>query len=88
MKVKPVGLTLRIEIADGGVGISPEVRSRIFEPFFTTKVGQSKSGMGLGLSVSNSLIENMGGRIEVESRVNEGSTFRVILPLEQKEEHV
>jgi PAS domain S-box-containing protein len=85
--VKPVGHTMRIEVADEGVGISPEVVSRIFEPFFTTKTGGPKSSMGLGLSVSNSLVEAMGGRIEVESRMGEGTTFIVVLPLEQKENH-
>jgi len=73
-----VGNKVVVQIADTGVGIPAEYLSRIFDPFFTTKpVGQ---GTGLGLSVSLGIIEEHGGRIEVESRVGEGSTFTVWLP--------
>jgi len=69
-----------IAIADSGCGISPENLQRIFDPFFTTKeVGK---GTGLGLSVSHGIVKAHGGLIEVDSRVGEGSTFRVYLPLE------
>lgn len=69
---------LSIEIADNGCGIEPDVRNRIFEPFFTTKpVGQ---GTGLGLSICKTLMDYMGGKIEVESEPGVGSTFRIILP--------
>ncbi len=69
-----------VRIRDTGHGIPPEVLQRIFDPFFTTKeVGQ---GTGLGLSVSHRIIENHKGRIEVESRVDRGSCFTVILPVE------
>jgi PAS domain S-box-containing protein len=70
-----------IEIAfqDTGAGIPEENREKIFEPFFSTKeVGK---GTGLGLSICYGIIEAHGGRIEVESRVQEGATFRVILPV-------
>jgi two-component system, NtrC family, sensor kinase len=68
-----------VEIRDTGCGIAPEHRARLFEPFFTTKpVGQ---GTGLGLSVSFGIVRDHGGRIEVESEVGRGSTFRVRLPL-------
>jgi two-component system NtrC family sensor kinase len=54
---------------------------RIFEPFFTTKpVG---NGSGLGLSMSLGIVQEHGGRIEVESQVGRGSTFTVWLPVEQ-----
>jgi two-component system NtrC family sensor kinase len=71
---------VEIAIADTGCGIPEKNLQRIFDPFFTSKeVGK---GTGLGLSVSHGIVEAHGGRIEVESRVGEGSTFRVLLPLE------
>ena len=67
-----------VEVADTGTGIPPDVRSRIFDPFFTTKpVGV---GSGLGLPIARSIVDAAGGRIEVESREGQGSTFRVRLP--------
>jgi len=68
-----------ISIIDTGCGISEKNLKRIFDPFFTSKdVGR---GTGLGLSVSHGIVETHGGFIEVESRVGEGSTFRIFLPL-------
>jgi len=70
-----------IEISDTGSGIPPENLKSIFDPFFTTKpVGK---GTGLGLSVSYNIIQKHHGRIEVESVVGKGSTFRVWLPVSQ-----
>ncbi|HDL18942.1 MAG TPA: response regulator [Bacteroidetes bacterium] len=66
-----------IEISDTGVGISKENLENIFNPFFTTRSG----GTGLGLAVTQRILEEHGGKIEVESKPNEGSTFRLILPL-------
>ena len=73
---------LMLSIEDNGCGISPENLERIFEPLFTTKA----KGIGLGLAVSKKLIEGNQGHIIVESIVNEGTTFRVFLPIikEQK----
>jgi len=68
-----------VSIVDTGCGIPEKNLRRIFDPFFTSKdVGK---GTGLGLSVSHGIIEAHGGLIEVESKVGEGSTFRVFLPL-------
>ncbi len=68
-----------IEFADTGVGILPENRKKIFEPFFSTK--ENGDGTGLGLSISYRIVQNHGGRIEVESEVGRGTVFKVFLPL-------
>ncbi|MCM8824278.1 MAG: ATP-binding protein, partial [Candidatus Omnitrophica bacterium] len=68
-----------IEISDDGIGIPPENIPKIFDPFFTTKeVGR---GTGLGLSIVYRIIENHRGSIEVFSKVKEGTTFVIRLPL-------
>ena len=68
-----------ISVIDTGCGIPEKNLRRIFDPFFTSKeVGK---GTGLGLSVSHGIVRAHGGTIEVESRVGEGSTFRIYLPL-------
>jgi len=73
------GDSVVIEISDTGCGIPPENHKRIFDAFFTTKpVGK---GTGLGLSISYGIMRKHGGRIELESRVGEGSTFRLVLPV-------
>jgi two-component system, NtrC family, sensor kinase len=77
------GSEVVVEVQDTGCGIAAEHQARLFEPFFTTKpVGQ---GTGLGLSVSFGIIRDHGGRIEVESEVGKGSTFRVRLPVRAQE---
>lgn len=80
LRASSQGDAVRIEIADNGPGMSEDLRKRIFEPFFTTKkVGE---GTGLGLSVSYFIVvENHGGRMEVESVPGQGTTFVVVLPL-------
>lgn len=69
-----------VAVADRGVGITDEVAARMFDPFFTTKHGEAEPGMGLGLSVSRSLVEAMGGRIEVEQRTGGGTIFTAVFP--------
>jgi two-component system NtrC family sensor kinase len=67
-----------VEITDTGMGIPREDIGKIFEPFFTTKApGQ---GTGLGLSITYAIVEHHRGRIQVDSQLGSGSTFRVILP--------
>lgn len=74
---------VRLDVIDSGEGIPEDVLPHIFDPFFTTKVGEPKGGMGLGLSVSRSLIEAMGGSIEVDSQLGRGSRFTAIFPARQ-----
>lgn len=72
---------IEVSVRDNGPGISKEMLPRIFEPFFTTKHGRGEANMGLGLSVSQSLVEAMGGRIEVSSIPSKGSVFTAVLPV-------
>ncbi len=67
-----------VDISDTGTGIPETHLDKIFDPFFTTRV--DGEGTGLGLSISYMIIQNHGGRIEVDSAMGKGSTFRVILP--------
>ncbi len=67
-----------ITVEDTGHGIPEEILPHIFEPFFTTK--DSKKSTGLGLCVVYSIIEDHGGKIEVSSKVNEGTRFTITLP--------
>jgi PAS domain S-box-containing protein len=70
---------IEIEFKDTGTGIDPEHLGKIFDPFFSTKpVGK---GTGLGLAVTQSIIRDHGGEIQVESRVDYGTTFRIFLPM-------
>jgi two-component system NtrC family sensor kinase len=67
-----------VDVTDNGEGISKDVMGKIFQPFFTTReVGE---GTGLGLSVANKIIQEHKGRIELESEIGKGTTFRVLLP--------
>jgi PAS domain S-box-containing protein len=68
-------------IADTGGGIPQEQLNRIFEPYFTTK----KKGTGLGLMIVQRIVRGHGGRIELESRVGVGTTFRILLPLRERQ---
>lgn len=72
----------RVTVIDQGQGIADEHLLHIFEPFFSTKTSAPKQGMGLGLSVSRSLTEALGGCLEVESELNKGSRFTVTIPRE------
>lgn len=69
--------TVYFTFTDNGKGIAPELKNRIFSPNFSTK----NSGMGLGLAMSRKIIEQFGGTISFESRVDQGTTFHIRLPL-------
>ena len=72
------GEYVQLVVSDTGVGMAPEVMKRIFEPFFTTReVGK---GTGMGLPAVYGIVKDLQGTITVESRLEEGSTFRVFLP--------
>jgi signal transduction histidine kinase len=72
---------LKAEVRDTGVGISPENMRKLFTPFFTTK---KEKGVGLGLAVSHGIIQRHHGKIDIESKEGEGTTFTVYLPLQQE----
>jgi two-component system NtrC family sensor kinase len=75
------GSAICVRFADTGHGIAPEHRDHIFEPFYTTR----EQGSGLGLSVSYSIVQQHGGRIEVESQPGQGAALTVTLPIEEQE---
>jgi signal transduction histidine kinase len=68
---------VQVVIADTGKGIPAEDLEKVFTPFYTTK----HTGSGLGLSISHQIIQEHQGNIEVESKLNQGTTFRIILPV-------
>jgi signal transduction histidine kinase len=70
----------RLEVVDHGTGIDPSTLDRIFEPFFTTRPAGDGRGVGLGLSISHSIVASHGGTLTVGSEVGKGSTLRMELP--------
>ena len=74
---------LKIEVQDTGCGISAKNMSKLFTPFFTTK--NEVKGVGLGLAVSGGIIQRHQGKIEVQSKEGEGTTFTIYLPLHHEE---
>ena len=80
LQTEPAREGVCITVADTGSGIPQELLNRIFQPFYTTK----KKGSGLGLMIVQRIIRDHGGRIELESNVQKGTTFRVWLPLHER----
>ena len=75
-----------IKISDTGIGIPDENLPNLFSPFFTTK--EVGVGTGLGLYVSHMIIEREGGKILVDSKLDEGTTFTISLPSSEETESV
>jgi two-component system, NtrC family, sensor kinase len=73
--------TVMIAISDTGPGMSAETMKNIFEPFFTTKGNAEKKGTGLGLSITYGIVQKLGGKIEVNSEINVGTTFIITFPV-------
>ena len=73
-----------IKVKDNGKGMDEKTKKSIFDPFFTTK--RDKGGTGLGLSISFRIIKEHYGRIEVNSKLNHGTTFRIYIPIKTKEQ--
>ncbi|WP_141654066.1 sensor histidine kinase [Candidatus Kryptonium thompsonii] len=72
-----------IEIADTGIGIPDEIKDKIFEPFFTTKSSENFTelkGVGLGLTITYHNLKIYGAEFEIDSKVGEGTSFKVIIP--------
>lgn len=74
---------IKIAIADTGTGISSENLKKIFHPFYSTK--ESGKGTGLGLNISESIVNSHGGRIDVKSKVGQGTVFTIFLPIKPSE---
>ena len=74
---------MQVDVADEGIGMAPESIPHLFERFYRTKeaVERGIGGTGLGLALVKETIEGLGGSVTVTSRPDEGTTFRVVLPI-------
>ena len=81
--VEPDGEHFRISVSDNGIGIKAEDQHRIFEPFFQAE--GNKPGTGIGLNIVKNIVDQHHGEISVVSEVGKGSTFTVVLPVNQEE---
>ena len=81
VRISTLEREVAVRVQDSGSGIASDILPHIFDPFFSTKSGEGQAGMGLGLSVSRSLIEAMGGRIDVTTKPGRGSRFSAVFPL-------
>ena len=76
------GLNIIMKVVDNGKGISPDIQNKLFEPYFTNKM--SKNGVGLGLSVSQKIIQRHNGKITIESTPGLGTVVSVVFPIESE----
>ena len=86
MRVRPGKNSILFFVQDTGIGISPVDHPRLFEKFYRSsdRLAKKERGTGLGLAIVKSIAERHGGRVEVESRLGEGSNFCLEIPLRQK----
>jgi signal transduction histidine kinase len=79
------GGRVRVEVADDGIGIEPDKKEAVFEKFYRVKSQHTRyvTGTGLGLPIVKSILEGMGGEVGLESQPGQGSTFTVLLPVEE-----
>jgi PAS domain S-box-containing protein len=75
---------LLVKISDSGIGMTPEVQKHLFERFFRAEDKLARGGAGLGLYITKQIVDAHGGKIRVESKPNEGSTFSVTIPFNYK----
>lgn len=85
LKVDEVGKFCRVAVSDQGIGIPLEKQAHIFEPFYQADSTRTRryNGLGIGLKLVRAIVEKQGGCVDVFSRVGEGSTFTVTVPLAQ-----
>ena len=79
--LKEDGGVVEISVKDTGIGIAAEDHEKIFEPFYRGKNASSESGVGLGLSLVKEVVDLHGGKILVQSELNKGSIFSILLPV-------
>jgi len=86
LKLENSTLTLRFTIKDSGIGISPEAQEQILEPFAQAdgSISRRFGGTGLGLTISNRILEMMGSKLDIQSVEGQGSTFSFDLVLVQE----
>jgi two-component system OmpR family sensor kinase len=80
------GDTVRVEVADSGVGIPKDELDKLFDRFFRASTAAAVQGTGLGLSIAKSIVEAHGGAISVESEIGVGTTFSVDLPVDASQQ--
>jgi signal transduction histidine kinase len=82
LRARRAGRAVAIEVEDNGPGVRPQDRKRIFERFYRADdlLSRKTEGTGLGLAISKKIVEAHGGKIELETKLGEGTTFRVLLP--------
>lgn len=84
LSMRKNGGGLEIAVADTGTGIAPDIAEHLFQPFFTTKA----QGMGVGLSISRTIVEEHGGRIWMEQNPEGGTIFKIVLPSVEAEDAI
>ncbi|MFO7751635.1 MAG: ATP-binding protein, partial [Desulfobacteraceae bacterium] len=90
VKADITGNNIRVKVIDNGFGIEAKYIDKIFERFYRVKNDKTRflTGTGLGLPIVKGIVDSMNGYIDVQSEENKGSTFTVILPLQQKDEFI